>query len=162
MIGQEAVYRESRGCAVRFGPDTAQEIAAHLDCERRAADADAVSTNDTLRAVLDRAFAEPDPERPRRTRAVVIVRDGHIVAERYAEGFTADTPLLGWSMTKTVTNALVGILVKEGRLSVDRPVPIPEWQADERATDHPRSPAAHEQRAAVQRERQRTRCRMSR
>ena len=130
MIGQEALYRESRGCAVWFGPDTVQEIAAHVTASK-AVDA-AVSTNDTLRAVLDRAFAEPDPERPRRTRAVVIVRDGHIVAERYAEGFTADTPLLGWSMAKTVTNALVGILVKEGRLSVDRPVPIPEWQADER------------------------------
>ena len=130
MVGQEAVYRESRGCAVRFAPDT-QGTAAR-PAEGRAAPAGAASTNDTLRAVLDRAFAEPEPERPRRTRAVVIVRDGQVVAERYAEGFTADTPLLGWSMTKTVTNALVGILVKDGRLAVDRLVPIPEWQADER------------------------------
>jgi CubicO group peptidase (beta-lactamase class C family) len=131
MLEQEAVYRGSLGCAVRFEPDTTRTIAAHPAASRETADG-AVPVNETLRAVLDRAFAEPDPERPRRTRAVVILRDGHIVAERYAEGFTADTPLLGWSMAKTVTNALVGILVKEGRLAVDRPVPIPEWQMDER------------------------------
>ena len=127
IIRHEAVYRESRGCAVRFGPDTVKESAAHLD-HGRTADALVVPANESLRAVLDRAFAEPDPERPRRTRAVVVVHDGHIVAEGYSPGFTVDTPLLGWSMTKTVMNALVGILVKEGRLAVDRPVPIPEWQ----------------------------------
>ena len=78
--------------------------------------------------MLERAFAEPDPERPRRTRAVVVIQNGRIVAERYAPGFTPETPLIGWSMTKTVINALVGILVKEGRLAIDRPAPIPEWQ----------------------------------
>lgn len=128
-IRREAMYREGRGCAVRFGAETAKEIAAHLD-EGKIVHGDVASTHESLRAVLDRAFAEPDPARPRRTRAVVIVHDGRIVAERYAEGFTAETPLLGWSMTKTVTNALVGILVKEGRLSIDRPVSIPEWQTD--------------------------------
>jgi CubicO group peptidase (beta-lactamase class C family) len=83
---------------------------------------------DRLETVLDRAFAEPNPLRKRRTRAVVIVHNGRMVAEQYATGIRPETPLLGWSMTKIVMNALAGVLVKEGRLSLDGPVPIPEWQ----------------------------------
>ena len=52
-------------------------------------------------------------------RAVVVVRDGRIAGEAYGEGFSADTPLLGWSMAKTVTAALVGTVVGAGRMSVD-------------------------------------------
>lgn len=50
---------------------------------------------------------------------VPIVDNGRVVAERYAKGFGPDTPLSGWSMTKSVMNALVALLVKQGRLSVD-------------------------------------------
>jgi CubicO group peptidase (beta-lactamase class C family) len=57
------------------------------------------------------------------------VHDGRIVAERYASGYTLDTPMLGWSMTKSVTNALVGILVRQGRLSTTGPAPIAAWAA---------------------------------
>jgi CubicO group peptidase (beta-lactamase class C family) len=82
-----------------------------------------------LAAALDREFSEPDPQKPRRARAVVVVFQGNIIAERYAPGFTRDTPLHGWSMTKSITNALVGILVGEGKLNVDAPAAIQEWQA---------------------------------
>ena len=84
-----------------------------------------------LDAALDWAFSEPDAERPRRTRAVVVVHKGHIIAERYAPGFDENTPLLGWSMTKSVMNALVGILVEQGRLSLTDPVHMPEWKESE-------------------------------
>lgn len=66
-------------------------------------------------------------------RAVVVVRDGRIVGERYADGFSADTPQLGWSMTKTVTAALIGTLVKDGVLALDKRRLLSDWQADERA-----------------------------
>ena len=52
-------------------------------------------------------------------RAIVILDHGRVVAERYADGFTAQTPLLGWSMTKTVTAGLVGMLIKDGRLTLE-------------------------------------------
>jgi CubicO group peptidase (beta-lactamase class C family) len=126
VIAEDAAYHPNRGCAVWFTPQTVRDQSFR---QTWFPGADLPESPDgRIRPVLDRAFAEPNPERPRRTRAVIVVRDGRIVAERYASGFTKDTPILGWSMTKTVINALVGVLVKEGRLAVDRPVPIPEWQ----------------------------------
>jgi CubicO group peptidase (beta-lactamase class C family) len=81
-----------------------------------------------LHEALDKEFSEPDPEKPRRARAVVVVYKGRIVAERYARGFNKDMPMHGWSMTKSITSALVGILVGQGKFSVNDPAPIPEWK----------------------------------
>jgi CubicO group peptidase (beta-lactamase class C family) len=58
----------------------------------------------------------------------VILRDGRIVAERYATGIGVDTPLHGWSMSKSVTNALLGVLVNHGRLDMKAAAPAPEWR----------------------------------
>jgi CubicO group peptidase (beta-lactamase class C family) len=57
-----------------------------------------------------------------------VVKDGHIVAERYADGVGIDTPLLGFSATKSVMSALAGILVRKGALKLDEPAPIAAWQ----------------------------------
>ena len=73
----------------------------------------------TTTAALDRLLADDTLAGPG-VRAIVVVDHGRIVAERYAAGFTATTPLLGWSMTKTVMAGLVGLLVQEGRLALDR------------------------------------------
>ncbi len=62
------------------------------------------------------------------TRAFVIMHGGIIVAERYAPGITPETPLIGWSMSKTLTATLLGVLVADGRLSLDEPAPVAEWQ----------------------------------
>jgi CubicO group peptidase (beta-lactamase class C family) len=82
-----------------------------------------------VQRLVDRAFDEPNPARLRRTHAVVVVHDGHIVAERYARGIGPDIPLPGWSMAKSVLNALVGILVDEGRLSLDSRELLPLWRS---------------------------------
>ncbi|MFO8074997.1 MAG: serine hydrolase, partial [Egibacteraceae bacterium] len=90
--------------------------------------------SDVLDAAVDGAFAEDDPQgRARNTRAVVVAHDGHLVAERYGEGFDADTPLLGWSMAKSVANAIVGRLVHEGLLDVADDDLLPRWSGDDRA-----------------------------
>lgn len=65
-------------------------------------------------------------------RAVVVVKDGRIVGEAYGDGFNERTPLLGWSMTKTVTAVLVGLLESEGRISVESAALFPEWSGDGR------------------------------
>jgi CubicO group peptidase (beta-lactamase class C family) len=62
------------------------------------------------------------------TAAFVVTWKGRLIAERYAEGLTAQTPLEGWSMGKSVTATLFGILVKDGVYDLDQPAPIPEWQ----------------------------------
>jgi CubicO group peptidase (beta-lactamase class C family) len=84
-----------------------------------------------LDAALEAAFNEPGKRR-RGTRAVIVVHDGKIVAERYAEGFNSNSRLAGWSMAKSITSALVGILVKRNMLDVHSPAPIAEWKNDAR------------------------------
>ena len=61
------------------------------------------------------------------TRAVIVMHEGEIVAERYADGFDADTRQVGWSLSKAVTAALVGMLVSDGRLALDDPAPVERW-----------------------------------
>ncbi len=81
-----------------------------------------------LAKAMDDAFAEPGPQNKRKTRAVVVVYNGQLIAERYAPGFDHNTRQLGWSMSKSVTNALVGMLVQQGKLELNSPAPVPEWQ----------------------------------
>jgi CubicO group peptidase (beta-lactamase class C family) len=85
--------------------------------------------NDKLAEALDHAFAESESGPRRYTKAVVVLVRGRVVGERYAPGVTPATPLTGWSMTKLLTNALLGILVRNGKLDVQEPAPIAEWSA---------------------------------
>ena len=86
-----------------------------------------VPVNAELSEALDHAFAESDSGPRRYTKAVVVLHRGRIVGERYAEGVTPATSLIGWSMTKSVTNALLGILVRYGKLDMYEPATIAEW-----------------------------------
>lgn len=88
-----------------------------------------------LITAIDNAFSEPDPDAPAHTRALLIVYQGLLIAEQYAPGISKNTPLQGWSMTKSVMNALVGILVKQGKLSINQKAPIQKWTH----TNDPRS-----------------------
>lgn len=64
--------------------------------------------------------------------AFVVLHKGGVVAECYDKGIGADTRLLSWSMAKSFANALIGIMVKDGRLDIHAPMEIPEWQGDGR------------------------------
>ena len=81
-----------------------------------------------LKAALDHAFEEPAVPPYRKTKAVVVVLDGKIIAERYAPGIGIHTPLLGFSLTKSVMNAMIGILVQQGRIQPSQAAPIAQWQ----------------------------------
>jgi CubicO group peptidase (beta-lactamase class C family) len=69
------------------------------------------------------------------TRELVVVQDGKIVYEYYAPGFSAQTPLLGWSMSKTLMASLIGVRINEGALELKSPVHrwFPEWRSDNRS-----------------------------
>jgi CubicO group peptidase (beta-lactamase class C family) len=62
------------------------------------------------------------------TAAFVVTYKGRIVAERYGDGITATTPLESWSMGKSLTATLMGVLMKQGVYQLSQPAPIPEWQ----------------------------------
>ena len=68
-----------------------------------------------LEKLLDHAFSPQEPDDLERTHAVVVVQGGAIVAERYAADVDPDDAFRSWSMAKSITAALVGILVREGQ-----------------------------------------------
>ncbi len=80
-----------------------------------------------LNRAVDNAFTEPHQGKKQRTRAVIVLYDGQLVAEKYAPGFGKDTKMYGWSMAKSFTSALIATLVKQGKLHVNEPSPVPEW-----------------------------------
>jgi CubicO group peptidase (beta-lactamase class C family) len=82
-----------------------------------------------LAAAVDALFAPRGRDDVPDTRALVVVRGGKIVVERYADGFGPQSRFHSWSMAKTMTQALTGILVARGNLTLDAPAAVPEWQA---------------------------------
>lgn len=86
---------------------------------------------EAINATVDAAFAEKYPG-PRNTTSFLVVYKGKLIAEKYAYGVTPETPILGWSMTKTVTGMLIGLLHERGVIDIDAPAPIPEWQGTDK------------------------------
>src|SRR5690606_24599218 len=131
-----AIYRQGLGCSSLPGGAEAQAVAVERgpDAPTMAAPWPAgervePSQDPALAAILDDAkLTGPG------MRAVVVAHDGRIVGERYGQGFKAETPLLGWSMTKTVTAAIVGTLVRDGRLALDQDGLFEGWNGDERGS----------------------------
>lgn len=81
-----------------------------------------------INKAIDDAFAEPYPEGRRNTKAVLVIHQGELIAERYAAPISRQTPSLSWSMAKSVTNLLLGTLVHKGKLDIDKPAPVSDWQ----------------------------------
>lgn len=84
-----------------------------------------------LHAAINNVFERDETEG--NTRAVLVLYKDHLIAEKYNEGFTRDTKFLGWSMTKSITGTILGILEKQGRTSRDQNSLFLEWSNDDRA-----------------------------
>ena len=78
---------------------------------------------EALNRALDWAMAQSEQN----TRAIVIVYKGKVLGERYAPGFTKDTPQISWSMGKSITSALIGVLVQQGHFHWNDAAPVSEW-----------------------------------
>jgi CubicO group peptidase (beta-lactamase class C family) len=87
-----------------------------------------------LRALVERhantIFSEPNPEpsQGRNTTALLVAHAGHLVYERYGRGYTRERPQLGWSMTKTLTALIAGVMARDGKLALDAEVGMPQWK----------------------------------
>jgi CubicO group peptidase (beta-lactamase class C family) len=145
FLNSRAMFHDGFGCVLRHGakePYLLRSDIAALKTPKEPpllpdiAGPTLVEPSDpNLKAALDHAFEEPATPPLRRTKAVVVVHDGKVIAERYAEGVGIDTPLLGFSMTKSVINALIGIMTLKGMVTPSLPAPIREWRG---ATDRRR------------------------
>ncbi len=125
LAGQTAWFTPGYGCTVsRERPDLPPPYPVD-GSTNPFADLALVTPPDELAGLIGRAFGDDLSAEERDalgTRAIVVVSDGEIVAERYADGFSIDTPQLGWSMAKSVANLITGRLVNEGLISTDDPI----------------------------------------
>jgi len=143
LLTRKAIYREGLGAVLV--PKDADENQNYLVPKRNfkktdapfpygdAEQKDTVFDNvdyDLLKVAIDSMF---NNNKLKQTRSVLVLYKDQIIAEKYAEGFDATSKLLGWSMTKSVTATLFGILQKEGKLIINDKAPIESWQEDERA-----------------------------
>lgn len=131
-----AVYRGGLGCTLANGTtvkalrNNPPEIpTTNRNPEDQLIKAQLSSTvRDRLDRAVSRAFREPYPNRPRNTRAMVVLHHGKIVAERYADEFNKAMPITSWSMTKSITGTLLGMAAARGELDLEAPAPIDRWQ----------------------------------
>ncbi|MEW4466267.1 serine hydrolase [Parasphingorhabdus sp. JC815] len=110
------------GCGASEGPatptpKTAEELAYISD--------NSPITKARLDAAISPLFDNPEMAE---TRALLIMHRGEIIAERYGKGYNENTRFISWSMAKSFTGALIGFLVSDGRLVLDDPAPVPDWQ----------------------------------
>lgn len=136
MFPKVAVFREGLGCVLN-NDFREEEIAAQLnglsniDFAESNFSAQRVKGSEAMQAAISKAF-DADGEDSKQTRALVVLKDGKLLAEAYGKGIHKDMPLLGWSMTKSITATLAGILAKDGYWKLDDKMPIDGWEKDER------------------------------
>ena len=120
-----ATYRPALGCANIHQSDLRLELPTGPQVP---AEPIRIESDPAIQAVIeDEALAGPG------MRAIAVIRDGKLIAENYGPGFNADTPLLGWSMTKSVMATLIGMRIAEGRMATERMELLPEWKNDDRS-----------------------------
>jgi len=84
-----------------------------------------------LKKAVDDSF-DKNGGKAKRTRAVVVLYKDKLIAEKYDKGFSKDSKILGWSMTKSITSSAFGVLAKQGKIDIYKPAPVAEWQNDDR------------------------------
>lgn len=131
-----ASYRQGMGCTLDIG-DTSKLDAIRVPLVARSPapwpeGTGAPDLDDGLSQVLAQIMAR-DNAAGEQTRALLVIRDGRLVAERYADGFDADTPHLGWSMGKSLISIWLGNLAQSDKVAMDERALFPAWRNDERA-----------------------------
>ena len=130
-----AVHRPGFGCTLLVDT-TAEALRTQAEAYHRLIPSSANPVTGLRKAVdtrwvdfLNRYLDEPTETSLRTTKAILVSHRGKLLAEGYGEGIGAETPLLGWSMTKSVLGILVGALVQEGRASLDETGLFESWRS---------------------------------
>ncbi|RYD82763.1 MAG: class C beta-lactamase-related serine hydrolase [Sphingobacteriales bacterium] len=143
MAKKKAIYREGFGCTLvnelsedaikkQTAPvvlkaplqkDSAQWPAGNKAAEYIPANIDYARLAKTCKQEVLKTNAKSQHE----TRALLVVYDGRLITENYAPGFNKNSKMLGWSMAKSITSAMIGMLVKQNKLDVLKPAPVAEW-----------------------------------
>ena len=134
LASMQAVHREGFGCTLLVGQSIeslrAQTNGFQLKTPRSQPVVTGLRRGNDARwtEFLDRYLDEPSATSLRNTKAILVAHRGDVLVEGYAEGISMDTPLLGWSMTKSVLALLVGALVQEGRASLTEAALFENWR----------------------------------
>lgn len=131
--GAKAIYRDGYGCTlVREGAP--EKLAPHRAAIAKplpeAKDNSAKALESVDYAAVDAAIDAAFDNSSAATRGILVVKDGAVIAERYAHGFGPQTPFLSWSMAKSVTATMVGAAVFQGFIEIGSPTPVSEWFKD--------------------------------
>lgn len=142
---RKAVYKEGIGCVLLPEKSAEEALTFHKPNRKisqsslpypygNSPEKDSVFSNinyDVLNMAVENAFDCEGYEQKNRTRAVLVLYKDQVVAEKYAKGFSRETKLLGWSMTKSITSAVLGVLEKQGKISLTQNKLFPEWEKDD-------------------------------
>ena len=140
---RKAIYTEGVGCVllpskkeeIQFKPNRTKSRSDKPYPYGDAPQKDTVFSSvdyEALKKAVDSAFDHGSVV-AKRTRAVIVVHKDQIIAERYADGFDINTKILGWSMTKSITSAVYGVMEKKGRISLDQDNLFDDWKDDDRS-----------------------------
>ncbi len=132
-----ASYIPGLGCAVDYDGYSQRrelqlQLAAQSEAEWPAGDS-VNSIDSSVQALTDSLLAD-DNRNGLNTRALLVVRNGQIIAESYGQQMHAASKLLGWSMTKSLNAIMLGNLEMRGLIDLSAPTGLAQWQADERST----------------------------
>ena len=139
---RKAIFRDGLGCVLLPEGASSKEVVLRQPLRKKniseatfplgsSARKDTVFPEIDQKA-LENAISEAFSEE-KRTRAVVVLYKGSLVVEKYAPGITRDTRMPGWSMTKSITNAVLGVLHKQGKISLAENALFDRWKDDPRA-----------------------------
>lgn len=143
LVPRKAVYRPGLGCALineidesavraQFFKPTLHPIDSLQNWFEKV-DSTVISESQAFRVqeVIKSAF-ENDSSGTINTRAVVVLYKGQLIGEQYAEEVTEDTRLLGWSMTKSITGTMAGLMIRDSLFQLNDPAPVAAWKGTEK------------------------------
>jgi hypothetical protein len=129
-----AIYREDYGCTIAAGgpPETLPALPPITTgaAWRQAPDEEGSAMPGVDYAALGAALDAAMADAPAANRSIFVVVQGAVVGSRFAPGFGETTPMLSWSMAKSVTATIAGAAVERGYIRLEDPAPVPEWRGD--------------------------------